>query len=47
MMISNRQKLIDARVGVLAVEGEDVVLGDGAPVDLAGGLVRPALDAGE
>ena len=33
--------------GVLAVEGEDVVAGDGAPVDIAVALARPALDAGE
>ena len=32
---------------VLAVEREDVVLGDRAPVDVAVASARPALDAGE
>jgi hypothetical protein len=35
----------DARLEVLAVEGEDVVLGDRSPVDLARFPIRPALDA--
>ena len=38
----------DARVFVLAVDREEVVLGEGAPVDIRGiGDVGPAFDAGE
>ena len=37
----------DARVRVFAVEGEDVVLGDGAPVDIAIGVASPTLDSRE
>ncbi len=40
----------DARIGVFAVEGQDVVLADGAPVHVARVrpvALRPALDAGE
>ncbi len=40
----------DTGVGVFAVEGQNVVFGDGAPVDVAGvrpDRLRPALDAGE
>ena len=38
----------DARAGIFAIEGEDVLLGDGAPVHVAGvGDAGPALDAGE
>ena len=41
-------RIDDAGVAVLAVEGEDVVLGDRAPVHVAGIVdVGPALDAGE
>ena len=36
-----------ARARVCAVEGEDVVAGDGAPVNIAIGVAHPPLNPGE
>src|SRR5262245_8255378 len=42
------ERVGNTRIRVMAIEGEDVVLGDRAPMDIAGRAdLAPALDAGE